>query len=152
MRLLAKEVLAEVPDQVTSFMRLHGLKPGQPTVNTVPQPNAPYQPNIQSTAFFPQQPGVNSTPYPSDPNNQFYDTNGAINQQIQQQVPTKNTYGLENLSIKHKTPNNNQDSKLFPTSIGLNYISLVQHVPDTTNQHLPTAPNTRNVYWTSMPT
>jgi hypothetical protein len=66
MRLLAKEVLAEVPEQVTSYMRLHGLKPGQPMFSEVP--SAPFeQPAGVNQAPYPQQPGVNQAPYPQQP-------------------------------------------------------------------------------------
>jgi hypothetical protein len=79
MRLLAKEVLAEVPEQVTSYMRLHGLKPGQTNFNGFP--NAPFQQPIggldapipQSNANpapYPQN--VHSVPYPQLPNEAPY--------------------------------------------------------------------------------
>jgi len=73
--LLSKEVLAELPDQLLSFMTTHMIKPKPPRPISVDNivPIMPQSAN--QTAPFPSYP---STPYPANPSTLPYPANQSI--------------------------------------------------------------------------
>ena len=82
--LLTKEVLAELPDQLLSFMTKHAIKPKPPQPLTVDSilPIMPQSTN-QTVPFGTQQ----SAPYPVDPRTPPYPTNQSTPYSTNQRPP-----------------------------------------------------------------
>jgi hypothetical protein len=89
MRLLSKEVLAEVPEQVTSYMRMKGLKPRpfdpfNRITESGPQPTAPLEEETWSDAqavhpinqHIEDISNATAPPYPLEGNVSMYQESG----------------------------------------------------------------------------
>lgn len=88
--LLTKEVLAELPDQLLSFMTTRMIKPKPPRPITVDN-IVPIMPH--STNPIPSFASNQNTPYPANPSAPSYPTNHSIPYQANQSVPYPTNQG-----------------------------------------------------------